>query len=218
MGPRLHPSVEFVKQGPIAISENRMQAIRDLIESGMSPGKARMRVASMLARERLRPGLKLKVKPPEGPQEKPPKKPEAPSPVQKGWVGLVDFIKKSPPNMEHMVRKLKRRPGVDNPWAVAWSMHRKMEKKAVRVGDISFYKMLEKAVDLLVEARGTAPLDGLALLSGADEVNRIVGPPSTGLWAWRTWNESDLHYTGRYGPDRIAAALALIDRPYGVRV
>lgn len=35
----------------------------------------------------------------------------------------------APPGKEDVVKALKKEPDIDNPWAVAWSMHNKEKKK-----------------------------------------------------------------------------------------
>ena len=212
-------AITLLKQGPESVAGKHDQAMQDLIESGMKPGEARRRAAALITREHSAPrafGAKPTVAVPPAPRGVPAKPKVIAQEVQKGgfW-GLVDFIKKAPPGMEHVVRKLKKVPGVENPWAVSWGMKKKGAK--VRKA-LSKSEMLLKAVDVLAEAKGTAPIEALNLLAGSDEVDRIVAPPATGLWAWRPWSEADLHYTENYGPDRMVAALSLLDRPYGVRV
>ena len=41
----------------------------------------------------------------------------------------------TPPGMEDVVQRLKEQPGVDNPWAVAWSMFHKQGGKAAALSD-----------------------------------------------------------------------------------
>ncbi len=41
-----------------------------------------------------------------------------------------ELEKVTPPGREEQVRKLKQKPGIDNPWAVAWSSYNKDKKKA----------------------------------------------------------------------------------------
>lgn len=35
----------------------------------------------------------------------------------------------APPGEEKLVKKLKKQPDVDNPWALAWSIHNKKKKR-----------------------------------------------------------------------------------------
>ena len=41
----------------------------------------------------------------------------------------------TPPGMEDVVRRLKEQPGVENPWAIAWSMFHKQGGKASTLSD-----------------------------------------------------------------------------------
>lgn len=41
----------------------------------------------------------------------------------------------TPPGMEDVVQRLKKQPGVENPWAIAWSMFHKQGGKAAALSD-----------------------------------------------------------------------------------
>ena len=41
----------------------------------------------------------------------------------------------SPPGMEDVVRRLKEQPGVDNPWAIAWSIFHKQVGQVKALSD-----------------------------------------------------------------------------------
>ena len=39
-----------------------------------------------------------------------------------------ELTQKAPPGKEKLVKALKKNPDIDNPWAVAWSIHNKQKK------------------------------------------------------------------------------------------
>jgi len=44
-------------------------------------------------------------------------------------IDIDELDQATPPGEEKLVKKLKKQPGVDNPWALAWSIHNKKKKK-----------------------------------------------------------------------------------------
>lgn len=91
---------------------------------------------------------------------------------EEGWedASLDELDQVAPPGDEKLVKKLKKQPGVKNPWALAWSIHNK--KKGVKEGAyrLSPVEVGQTWEDLYIEM-GSVPLEVLSSwLSAPDEL------------------------------------------------
>jgi hypothetical protein len=63
----------------------------------------------------------------------------------------------TPPGMEHVVKKLKEKPGVENPWAIAWKIYHEQKGKIDDLDNAALdaacraYKEAQAAGTLLAE-------------------------------------------------------------------
>lgn len=129
---------------------------------------------------------------------------------------ILSNLEVTPPGMEPVVKALKRKGGIDNPWAVAWSMYGKQgkKKKAKNAATSGAFSALlrgnEKDMIYKCSVRESiTPISVTPANKTAADPQQWEGPKvKVVLITEGLGNKRDMNY---YGPEAMASAPALFE-------